>query len=275
MLRIGPAGFAYKDWEGRVYPPDASRDFDRLAYLARWFDCVEMNVTFYRVPTAALVEKWMASVADRPSFRFAFKLYRGLTHGTEDDALPAYLDALAPARDAGRLGAILLQFPFFFRNTQPNRARLAHLAGRLAGWPCAIEVRDKSWLIDPALDFLRRHSLGIVDIDLPQARDSVPPGTWTTGPLGYVRLHGRNAEAWFDKKAGRDQKYDYLYSPAELEEWAGRIRSIAEATDSTYVVTNNHYGGQAVANAFELSRRLGLETARPPDILLESFPHIA
>jgi len=274
MIRVGTAGFSYKDWDGRVYPAPKPRDFDPLAYLARYFDCIEMNVTFYRVPTATMVEGWLARVADRPAFRFAFKLYRGLTHGVEDETLPAYLDALTPARDAGRLGAILLQFPFWFRNTQPNRARLAHLAGQLTGWPCALEVRDRSWLIDPALEFLRRNELSIVDIDLPQARESVPPGAWTTGPLGYVRLHGRNAQAWFDKSAHRDQKYDYLYSAPELEEWSGRIRSIAAATDSVYVVTNNHFGGQAVANAFELSRRLGLEPPAPPDILKQSFPHL-
>jgi len=135
-------------------------------------------------------------------------------------------------------------------------------------------VRNKSWLIEPALDFLRRLDLSIVDIDLPQAKDSVPPGTWTTGPLGYVRLHGRNARAWFDRKAGRDQKYDYLYTPPEIADWCDRIRSIAGSTDSTYVVTNNHFGGQAVANAFELSRGLGVETARPPDVLLDAFPHL-
>jgi len=276
MIRIGPAGFAYKDWEGPVYEKPVRRGFDRLAFLARWFDLVEMNVSFYRIPSAAHVEKWIASVENRPSLRFAFKLYRGLTHGAdEDEALGPFLDALAPARDAGRLGAILLQFPFFFRNTRPNRARLAHLAAGLRGWPCAVELRDRSWLIEPALDFLRRLELSIADIDLPQAADSVPPGEWTTGPLGYVRLHGRNARAWFDKGAGRDEKYDYLYSPAELEEWAARIRSIAGATDSTYVVTNNHFGGQAVANAFELSRELGKETAPPPSSLLREFPHIA
>ena len=275
MIRVGTAGFSYKDWEGRVYPVPHPAGFDPLAYLASFFDCIEMNVTFYRVPTASMVEGWLARVADRPDFRFAFKLYRGLTHGTEDDSLDAYLDALRPARDAGRLGAILLQFPFWFRNTEPNRGRLAHLAGALKGWPCAVEVRDRSWLIDPALDFLRRLELGIVNIDLPQARDSVPPGSFTTGPLGYVRLHGRNARAWFDKGAHRDQKYDYLYSGAELEEWAGRIQSIAEATDATYVVTNNHFGGQAVANAFELSRRLGLGPPDPPRTLTRAFPHLA
>ena len=274
MIRVGTAGFSYKDWDGRVYPAPKPAAFDPLAYLAAYFDCIEMNVTFYRVPTPSMVEGWLGRVADRPDFRFAFKLYRGLTHDTDDESLPAYLDALRPARESGRLGAILLQFPYWFRNTQANRGRLAHLAGALEGWPCALEVRDRSWLIEPAFDFLRRLELSLVNIDLPQARESVPPGSWTTGPLGYVRLHGRNAEAWFDKGAHRDQKYDYLYSGPELEEWAARIQSVAQATDATYVVTNNHFGGQAVANAFELSRRLGLDPPEPPPILKHAFPHL-
>ena len=169
----------------------------------------------------------------------------------------------------------MLQFPHWFRNTQANRARLAELSTSLEGWPLALEVRDRSWLIDPALDFLRRLDMNLVAIDLPQAKDSVPPSALTTGRLGYVRLHGRNADAWFDKNAHRDQKYDYLYSVPELEEWCDRILSIADATDSVYVVTNNHYGGQAVANAFELARRLDLDPPAPPEQLKAAFPHLS
>lgn len=272
MIRVGTAGFSYKDWEGVVYPDPKPADFNPLAYLAGFFDCIEMNVTFYRVPSAEQVARWVATVADRPDFRFAFKLYRGLTHGDEDHTLAPFLDALEPCREAGRLGAILLQFPFFFRNTQPSRARLSRLAGELSGWPCAVEIRDRSWLTPAALDFLRRLELSICDIDICQAKDSVPPGAWTSGPLGYVRLHGRNREAWFDPKAPRDRKYDYLYTDAELDEWALLVEKIAERTDSTYVITNNHFGGKAVANAFSLARRLAGRAPEPPPQLARRFP---
>ena len=147
MLRIGTAGFSYKDWEGPVYPSPTPRDFDRLSFLASFFSCIEMNVSFYRVPTAKQVEGWVARVEDRPDFRFLFKMFQGVTHDGDHAPIDAFLQALSPARE--RLGAILLQFPFWFRNTQPNRARLSELASRLSGWPCAIEVRDRSWLIDP------------------------------------------------------------------------------------------------------------------------------
>ena len=103
----------------------------------------------------------------------------------------------------------------------------------------------------------------------------MPPGSWTTGPLGYVRLHGRNAEAWFDRDAHRDRKYDYLYSEKELAPWIQRINEIAERTDSTYVITNNHFGGKAVANAFQLARLLTGASPEPPPQLQQHFPGLA
>jgi uncharacterized protein YecE (DUF72 family) len=271
---VGTAGFAYKDWNGIVYPDPRPDGFDRLAFLASYFDCIEMNTTFYGVPQQGNVARWVDTVADRPDFRFTFKLYRGLTHGDERSSLAPFLDALAPCRDAGKLGAILLQFGHWFRNTQPNRARLAELARGLEGWPCAVEIRDRSWLAPPALDFLGRLGLGLCDIDICQAKDSVPPSSLTTTPLGYVRLHGRNADAWFDREAGRDAKYDYHYSTAELDEWVKLIREIATTTESTYVITNNHFGGQAVANAFTLARHLGLGGRPAPDHLARKFPEL-
>lgn len=275
MIRVGTAGFSYKDWEGAVYPVPRPPAFDPLAYLAGFFPCIEMNVTFYRVPEAAHVAKWVETVAAHEDFRFTFKLYRGLTHGDEDETLPAFRAGLAPCRDAGKLGAVLLQFPFFFKNTQANRARLAFLAEGLAGWPLALEVRDRSWLAPAALDFLAGHGLNLCDIDICQTKDSVPPGSWTTGRLGYVRFHGRNREAWFDKKATVAQKYDYLYSPKELADWQGRIEEIAARTDSTYVILNNHFGGKAVANAFQLARLLTGRAPVPPPHLVQHFPGLA
>ncbi|MFQ5844311.1 MAG: DUF72 domain-containing protein, partial [Planctomycetota bacterium] len=249
MIRIGTAGYSYRDWEGPVYPRPAPRGFDPLRYLAGFFGCIEMNVTFYRVPTAAMVERWVGKVQDRPDFRFAFKLYRGLTHDTEDTALEPFLDALRPCREAGRLGAVLLQFPFYFRNDERRRSRLAALARGLEGWPCAVEIRHRSWLADPALAFLERLGLSLCNIDICQTRTSVPPGSWTTGPIGYVRLHGRNREAWFDKQAPVERKYDYLYSERELEAWVDRVREVARKVNETYVIANNHFGGKAFANS--------------------------
>ncbi|MEE8106967.1 MAG: DUF72 domain-containing protein [Planctomycetota bacterium] len=275
MIRVGTAGFSYKDWEGPVYPEAKPRGFDPLAFMAGFFPCIEMNVTFYRPPTPENVAKWLRSVEASPDFRFAFKLYRGLTHAREDETLAPFLDAMAVCRDADRLGAILMQFPFFFENSQDNRRRLSRLASGLSGWPTVIEVRHNSWITDPALDFLRRLDLSICNIDICSTPTAIPPGSFATGPIGYVRLHGRNREAWFDKKATAAQKYDYLYGPAELSEWTAHVRRIAADAETTFVITNNHFAGKAVANAFQLARELCGTSAEPPEQLVRRYPDLA
>src|SRR5262249_13549308 len=157
-----------------------------------------------------------------------------------------------------RLGAVLLQFPFFFANAEPARERLRRLADSLrgAGAPLVVELRHNSWTGEPGLAFLRDAGLSIANIDLPLASTSVAPATRRTGPVAYVRLHGRNAEKWFRKDAGRDDKYDYLYGAEELDEWISRILELHDEADRTFVITNNHFRGQAVTNALELRARL-------------------
>ncbi len=272
MIRLGTAGYAYKDWEGPVYPRPKPRGFNNLRFMAGLFSCVEMNVTFYRSPTPENVASWVETVRRHDDFRFTFKLYRGLTHESDFAALPPFLEALAPAREAGKLGAVLAQFPYFFKNTQDNRAHLARLARGMEGWPVALEVRDRSWLTPPARDFITRLGLNLSAIDICQTDDAVPPEPLCTGPIGYVRLHGRNADAWFDKDAPVFEKYNYLYAPAELKSWAGHVRTISQNTEVTYVITNNHFAGKAVVNAIQLGRMLGQRMAPPPPQLVETYP---
>lgn len=267
-ISVGVAGWSYPDWRGCFYPRKAGSTPD-LGRVVRNFDCVEINLPFYRTPERGMAEKWLRA-AEREGFTFTSKVPKGLTHEESlDPALMkevagALLAGLAPLIEAGKLGAILLQFPFYFRNTEETRGRVATLAERLEGWPCAIEVRDRSWLLPAALEFLRDRRLSLCDIDICQTKTSIPPGSWTTGPLGYVRFHGRNRDAWFDSKATVAQKYDYLYSKEELAPWAERVREIAEGTEATYVIMNNHFAGKAVANAFHLHRLLGLPAPEAP-----------
>jgi len=272
---VGPAGWTYDDWKGVVYPPGAGRRFDPLAYLARFFDVIEVNSTFYRPPTPPTVRSWADRVRDRPRFRFTVKVWSGLTHGEDggEDEAKRFVESLRPLTAEGRLGALLLQFPFWFREGRAARDRLGRLAEWLGGAaPLAVEIRHASWLKPEPMTFLHEAGLGFVNIDLPRSGTSPPPTGFATTDTGYVRLHGRNAAAWFSKGAGRDQKYDYRYSSAELEPWVRRVETIRGKTQVTYVIANNHFRGQAPANALEIMSRLAdLPAVRIPAPLAAAY----
>ena len=283
MIRIGTAGWSYADWEGRVYPRSKPRGFHPLPFLARYLDCIEVNSSFYALPDPVQVEAWVRHVEPWPAFRFTAKLWSALTHEQGSDlaaSASAFRAALAPLAHAGRLGAVLVQFPLGFRDGAPARARLQGIARELEGLPLAIELRHASWFTPEPLAFLERIAdASLVEIDLPEP----PPGSSARhgprevpriGPLGYLRLHGRNQAAWFDPRAGRDRKYDYLYGEAEVAELAARARRLAGGRDETYVITNNHFGGQALANAIELRSLLAGAPVLAPADLLRSFPHL-
>ncbi len=265
-IRIGPAGWSYADWEGTVYPPHGSK-FDPLAYLASFFDTIEINSPFYRIPPPSHARSWIRRVSGNPHFRFTTKIFRGFTHdqavaGAEDvRAFRAYLDPLA---EEGRLGAVLLQYPWSFKNSEESRARLRRLFADLSGYPLALEVRHASFQNADFQHFLEEQGVSWVNVDQPLFSDSVEPAATTTGSVGYVRLHGRNYEKWFAHQESWE-RYNYLYSAKELDPWVGRIRTMATQKE-TYVITNNHFRGQAIVNAGDLKESLGQPSALPPQL---------
>ena len=265
-IRIGPAGWSYADWEGTVYPPHGSK-FDPLAYLASFFDTIEINSPFYRIPPPSHARSWVRRVSDNPHFRFTTKIFRGFTHDQAvmqpDDvrAFRAYLDPLA---EEGRLGAVLLQYPWSFKNSEESRQRLQQLFGDLQGYPLALEVRHASFQTAHFEQFLEEHGVSWVNVDQPLFSDSVEPAATVTGSVGYVRLHGRNYEKWFAHQESWE-RYNYLYTAEELEPWVGRIREMA-AQKETYVITNNHFRGQAIVNAGDLKESLGQPSVVPPQL---------
>lgn len=276
---VGTAGWSYADWKGRVYPEPRPRGFDELRYLAGFLDFLEVNSTFYRVPTARTVEGWARRTASLPRFTFTAKVHQAFTHGEDAEGGPAaareFLDALRPLEEAGRLAALLLQFPWSFRDGPAARRRLARLCEFFRGRPLVVEVRHATFGTPEAEAFLAALGAGIASVDMPAAATNLPPRERAPGPVGYVRLHGRNAQAWFDPGAGRDRRYDYLYSAAEIDAVAARVRRIAAAAPATFVVTNNHFRGQGPANSFMLmARLLGRPVPVPPDLLRE-FPLLA
>ena len=241
MIRIGVAGWDYPDWEGPVYPAPSPRGFDRLAFLAQYVDVIELNVTFYRQPDPTAARSWVHRVADHPDFRFTAKLYRGLTHrekppagpgsgqSTEDfdlESLAAeagrFRSGIAPLLEAGRLGAVLAQFPQRCHDRGDSRRHVERLARLLPGLPLVCEFRHRSWDHEDALRFLHGLGVGFCNIDQPAIGTTLRPTGHVTSQVAYIRLHGRNAANWFRTDAAVDSRYDYLYSAEELRPWAER-----------------------------------------------------
>lgn len=265
-IRIGPAGWSYKDWEGVVYPKHGSK-FDHLAYLAEFFDTIEINSPFYRIPPPTHAKSWVKRVAANADFRFTTKVFRGFTHEKatlEEADIKAFRNYLDPLMDADRLGAILLQFPWSFKNTPESREKLIELFAAFDEYPKALEVRHATFQNDEFFAFLEERDVGWVNVDQPLFNDSVKPADVATGPVAYARLHGRNYEKWFAHEESWE-RYNYLYSKKELKPWAKRVAATAESRD-TYAITNNHFRGQAIVNAGDLEEALGMEVKMPPQL---------
>jgi uncharacterized protein YecE (DUF72 family) len=276
MISIGVAGWDYPDWSGIVYPASSGRGFDRLAWIARFVDAVEINVTFYRPAAPRVAETWIRRVASRASFRFTAKSHRSWTHEPVDDprtVVAPTLAGLAPLKEAGLLGALLVQFPQSFHWTPANAERLARLLDAVNDWPVVVEGRHISWDDDRAAAFLREREVGWCVVDQPRVgKVTAPARPRVTAPVAYLRLHGRNEGAWFAENAGRDARYDYLYAESELAPLADAARGMASQAKALYVIANNHFRGQALANALQLSHLIRDDKPDAPDELVAAYP---
>ena len=296
-LRIGTAGWSYADWYGTFYPIDGkTRGFDELEFYSRHFDTVELNSSYYRIPSPFLIDSWIRRTPDE--FLFAVKAFSALTHHFEAVATRTFRDfagAVAPLQAAAKLGAVLMQFPPRFQRDEIGIAYLRLLPELLPGLPTVIEFRHQSWVDGPAegetLDLLRELGLGFCCVDEPQLKGNMPPISARSGPVGYFRFHGRNHDDWWpaisQRRAGqlrreirresgshrerrtreqelseqledqKAQRYNYLYSLAELIPWKDRIAEVDADAATTFAITNNHFVGQAVANAKMLQEMFG------------------
>lgn len=308
-LRIGTSGWNYPTgegtWNGIFYPKGRSKragtaDFDELRYYASHFDTVEVNSTFYGQPRAEVTRAWVSRTP--PGFEFSLKLYQKFTHPKmfKDAALKrapggqgALLDLLAqvtqsdidefragiaPLAEAGRLGALLAQFPPSFKDTPAARDYLAQVLRAFGDYPVAVELRHRSWsdAIGDTLAMLNGCGAAWVQIDEPKFRFSIRqnylPNVTT---FYYMRLHGRNAAQWWHH-AHRDDRYNYLYSAEELTEFADIAGAANELVKKSYLYTNNHFSAKSVVNAVMLKAQLGqpIEGEYPPE-LVTRYPQIA
>jgi uncharacterized protein YecE (DUF72 family) len=293
-IRIGTAGWSYKDWEGIFYPPGMrSRKMHPLEYLARFFDTTEINTSFYGPLKPELAKLWCRKVAAvNSAFLFTAKLYRAFTHSplavmeptsaatirpTDEDEIRTRegLDALA---NAGKLGALLIQFPVSFKNTSLNREYLDRLLRQFIEYPRVVEVRHSSWNDAETLASLAHKNVGFCNIDQPVLGRSLAPTEYVTAPIAYVRLHGRNYSDWFVDKTpdsdNRNDRYNYLYKQKELEGWKERIQNVAEKAQTTYVITNNHFESKAGVNALELRAMVSGKRVLAPPTLIKKYPEL-
>lgn len=276
-VRVGVAGWDYPDWKHVLYPSPKPRGFDPVQYLAGFIDLIEINSTFYRPATKETAKKWVARVDDFPDFRYTAKLYRRFTHERTSAWKAAEVKetkaGLKVMNDAGVLDALLIQFPWSYRNSEENREWLSDLVDAFEEFPLVVEVRHESWNEPEFYEWLSEQGVGFVNVDQPLFKKSIKPSARATSHVGYVRVHGRNYSDWFRKNAGRDARYDYLYTPEELEPWVERTKQVAKdrTTDAVDVVFNNHYKAQAVVNAVQFKSLLEGEKVEAPEILTETY----
>lgn len=272
-IRVGTSGWNYPagrgTWNGVFYPARRPRGFDELAYYAEHFDTVEVNSTFYRMPEPAMSARWIERTPAR--FLFSVKLYQKFTHpdmylardGVRDWDLSAgdfdeFRLGVDPLAAAGRLAAILVQFPPSFHAQPETRDYLDWLLAALAGYPLAVELRHHTWS-DDAPDTgarLAAHGASWVFIDEPKFQSSIRQTPKPLAPWRYVRLHGRNAAAWWEHSESED-RYDYLYSRAELAPFARMAKDASRSGQRVLMYMNNHFSAKSVANAAVLKHELG------------------
>jgi uncharacterized protein YecE (DUF72 family) len=293
-IRIGTAGWSYKDWEGIFYPAGMQRRKQHpLEYLARFFDTTEINTSFYGPLKPELAKLWCRKVsAVNKNFFFTAKLYRAFTHSPiavmeptsaatirptdKDEARTREgLDAIA---NEGRLGALLIQFPVSFKNTSLNREYLDRLLRQFIEYPQVVEVRHASWNDAETLAAFTQKNVGFCNIDQPVLGRSLAPTEHVTAAIGYIRLHGRNYEHWFAEQGSdsdnRNDRYNYLYNAAELTVWKARIETVAARAQTTYVITNNHFESKAAVNALELKAMISGRRVSAPPTLIEKYPEL-
>ena len=308
-VRIGTSGWSYPSgkgrWNGLFYPATRSKragtdQFDELRFYAEHFDTVEVNTTFYGQPRAEITRGWAARTP--PGFDFSLKLYQKFTHpkmfkeaalksapGSEGPLLdllaqvtPADIDdfraGIDPLASAGKIGAVLAQFPPSFKDSPEARDYVAQLLRAFVEYPVAVELRHCSWsdAIGETLSLLNAFGAAWVQIDEPKFQFSIRQNYLpnVTG-FYYMRLHGRNAAQWWRHDKSED-RYNYLYTADELREFSETAGAAKELVKKSYLYTNNHFSSKSVVNAVMLKAQLGQPIeGEYPDALIDTYPEIA
>jgi len=291
-VRVGTSGWSYPSgagtWNGIFYPEKKSKGFDELAFYAEHFDTVEVNSSFYRVPAIKTTTEWARRTPGK--FEFSLKLFQKFTHpdmflkATGKD--PSDVDrkdvdefraALDPLASAGKLGALLAQFPASFKNEPGSRDYLAWLLHAFREYSVAVELRHRSFSDDPAetMKVLAESGAALVQIDEPKFKTSIQqdllPNVKT---FYYLRLHGRNAAQWWKHDKSED-RYNYLYTASELEPFVEAAEEASRDVKKAYMYANNHFSAKSVANAATIKHKLGQELpGEYPEPFVQRYPDL-
>jgi uncharacterized protein YecE (DUF72 family) len=227
-----------------------------LPFYAHDFHATEINYTYYRMPAARTLAAMARKVPE--DFVFTIKASKELTHereaeegGGTPENFRLFREALQPLIDENKFGAVLAQFPNSFKPTDENRDYLEVFRERMGDLPVVVEFRNAAWVTDETMDLLKKYDLGYCCVDEPHMKGLIPPIAVATAPIAYVRFHGRNAQKWWQHDEAYE-RYSYSYKPEELQEWVPKIEKLDTNAQKTFVFTNNHYKGQAVATANQL-----------------------
>jgi uncharacterized protein YecE (DUF72 family) len=252
---IGTSGFQFDDWRGTVYPTDLPRQEMFNYYQKLGFEALELNFTYYQLPTARTIQGLVSRSSS--SFIFAVRSHQDMTHRLWTDqerkiwkenrgVFIKFREGLDPLIAAGQLGAILLQFPYFFWPKRESFEYLERCREYLPDLPVCVEFRNKAWARESTFRFLKEHHLGFAVVDEPPLPPLMPLVPRVTSALGYLRLHGRNT-AWF--KADKAERYHYNYTLTELESFVPVIRKMAREAPICFIFFNNCHRGYAAKNA--------------------------
>lgn len=253
-IRIGTSGYSFEDWRGVFYPGQIDKG-KMLDYYQNYFNTVEINSTYYRIPHAAVL--YNMAKKTKPEFEFIVKANQNMTHQRKQIEAPTaeFKEILKPLVDRGQLKGILAQFPWSFKYSPINLAYLTTCRELLQPYPLYVEFRNDSWMRKDTYETMSNNDIRYVSVDGPRLRGLLPPELITVGDTAYIRLHGRNADHWW---GGGSLRYDYLYNESELQEWKDKLDQLKGQTKKAFIFFNNCHLGQAVKNARQLMRMLEL-----------------
>ncbi|NLT49934.1 MAG: DUF72 domain-containing protein [Ignavibacteria bacterium] len=286
VIYAGTAGWSYKDWVPNFYPQAQSVKFDWLKFYSQYFNCVEVNASYYTYLNTKIVENWIEKVEEIPDFLFTVKLHQDFTHSRNIDKakIASVTGNLNILQKVERFGGLLLQFPYSFVCSDSNIQYLSELFNIFDTFPKFAELRHSSWNNQKISELFSSCDVSLCTIDQPEIGKSIKYEPVVINDTAYLRFHGRNVTGWQKsiKNIGKKQtyeeqssRYEYFYSPGELHEIGIKIKEVYDNVKKIYVIMNNHPTGYAVANAFEMLHILNSgKKINIPETVLNAFPRL-